>query len=245
MNITRLFRLFTDLLGRTPLHPQYFSKHFLSRQIQCRAKQFDGLLVDLGCGLAPYKKFFTHTRYFGLDYPVTSPSSRARHIDAFVDLTGLALKNSRVDGALCTQVLEHISSPEKAVSEIARILKPGGKLLLTAPFFYPLHDEPYDFYRFTPYGLEKLLSAAGLKVIEIVPQGGFLALSGEMFNLFCMHKIQNLLSSAPLQKILGFCMIPAVLAVAFLVNVICIIFGPLDNERRFVMNFLVFGEKGI
>lgn len=243
MNIRVLFNKFTDIFGLTPFHPQYFSKYFLNQQIKHKANQFEGLIVDLGCGFGPYKNYFNNAQYLGLDYPTTTPSEGLEEIDAFMDLTCLGLTNSCLDGALCTQVLEHISEPTQAVSEIARVLKPGGKLFLSVPFFYPLHDEPYDYFRYTPHGLKKLLSKAGLKVTKIIPQGGYIAMSGEFLNLFFIHKTQNLLYSGRNLRFLGFGMIPIVLILAFLVNIICIILSPLDKERRFVMNYFILAER--
>lgn len=243
MNTRELFKLFTDIFGRTPFHPQFFSKYFLNRQIKLKANQFDGLIVDLGCGFGPYKKYFNKAKYLALDYPTTTPSGGVEAIDAFMNLNCLALTSSCLDGALCTQVLEHISEPTQAVSEIARVLKPGGKLLLSVPFFYPLHDEPYDFFRYSPHGVKHLLSKAGLKVIEIKSQGGFIAMSGEFANLFFIHKTQNLLFAGRYLRLLGFGIIPIVLIFAFLVNIICIILSPLDKERRFVMNYFIFAER--
>lgn len=239
----RFFRIFTDILGRTPFHPQFFSKHFLGRQVRLRAPEVRGIVADLGCGFRPYRKYFNHARYLGLDYPVTRPSGPVEGLDAFMDLTCLALSDRSLDGILCTQVLEHVRDPFQAVSEIGRILKPGGKLLLSVPFFYPLHEEPHDYFRYSPHGIKELLLRAGLVIIDIVPQGGFITMSGEFLNLFCLHKIQNLLWSRGWGRMLGVCIIPAVLAAAFLVNLICILASFFDRERRFVMNYFIFAVR--
>jgi SAM-dependent methyltransferase len=131
----------------------------------------------------------------------------------------------------------------KAMTEIGRTLKPGGKLLLSVPFFYPLHDEPHDYFRYTPYGIKEILSKVGFKMIDMVPQGGFIAMSGEFLNLFCLHKIQNLLEAGVWGRILGLCSVPVVFAAAFLVNLVCITGSILDRERRFVMNYFIFAVR--
>ena len=239
----RLFKIFTDLLGNTPFHPQFFSRSFLNRQVRLRARQLVGIVADIGCGFGPYKKYFKRARYLGMDHPAARASDRPEGLDAFVDLTSLSVADACLDGVLCTQVLEHVRDPAKAVAEIGRVLKSGGKLLLSFPLFYPLHDEPYDYFRYTPHGLKRLLSESGLNVIEIIPQGGFVTMSGEFLNLFCIHKIQNMLNSGIFLRILGFCVIPAFLVLALLINLVCIILSPFDSERRFVMNYFVFAER--
>lgn len=218
MSARRLFKIFTDLLGCTPFHPQFFSRFFLNRQVRLKSKQLEGIVADLGCGYGPYRKHFLQARYFGFDYPTTRPSDKIEGLDGFIDLECLPLSSACLDGVLCTQVLEHVSDPVQAISEIGRVLKPGGKLLLSTPFFYPLHDEPYDYFRFTPYGINKLLSKADLMVLEIVPQGGFFTMAGEFLNLFCIHKLQNMLSSGWYLKALGYFVVLPFLVSVFLIN---------------------------
>lgn len=243
MNVRRLYKIYSDVLGRTPLHPQFFSKYFLDRQVKHRAEEISGLVFDLGCGIGPYRRYFSHAVYFGLDYPGCLCSKNSKGPDVFGDLTCLPLADACLDGVVCTQVLEHVDKPMKAVAEIARVLKPGGKLLLSAPFFYPLHDEPHDYFRYSPYALKKLLSKVSLEVVEIVPQGGFIALTGEFLNLFGIHKINNLVVSGGYKRILSLLLIPVFLVLSFFNNMICLLLTPLDKERRFVMNYFVFAKR--
>lgn len=132
-----------------------------------------GVLVDIGCGAKPYSvvtKGLTSS-HVGLDHPGSI------HRSPQVDLLATAYKTSLADGSadtiLCTVVLEHLERPQDAVNEISRILKPGAHVVLSAPLYWHLHEEPRDFYRYTKYGLEHLCSAAGLKVLEIKPLSGF------------------------------------------------------------------------
>jgi SAM-dependent methyltransferase len=239
----QLYKKYSDLLGCTPLHPQFFSKHFLDRQVKRRAKELSGLVFDLGCGFGPYRKYFSHAVYYGLDYPGYLCSHKAERPDIFGDLTCLPLADASLDGVLCTQVLEHIDEPVKALAEISRVLKHGGELLLSAPFFYPLHDEPHDYFRYSPHALKHLLSGVSMEVVEIVPQGGFVSLAGEFLNLFWIHKIYNLLFSGGYKRIIGFGLIPLFLILSFFNNLICLLFWPFDRERRFVMNYFLFARR--
>jgi SAM-dependent methyltransferase len=243
MHFRSLFRTFTDIAGCTPLHPQFFSRSFLTNQVRLHAPSLSGTVADLGCGSSPYKRFFKQTRYIGLDYPAPTHVERSKQFDICGDLTCLPVATDRLDGVLCTQVLEHLNDPFQAISEIARVLRPGGKLILSFPFFYPLHDEPHDYFRYSPHGMNILLSKAGLQVTQIVPQGGFINMAGEFLNLFCIHKILNLLSSGSAKRILGICLMPMVWLMACVINLICILLSSLDHERRFVMNYVILAEK--
>jgi SAM-dependent methyltransferase len=125
-----------------------------------------GTVLDVGAGKSPYRSFFKNIdKYIKLDnhnYP---------GIDIASDITKkIPLKNDSVDSVVCFQVLEHISEPQKAVNEIHRVLKPKGTCLLTTHMAAPLHGEPYDYFRFTPYGLKKLFEK--FSYVEIKPNGG-------------------------------------------------------------------------
>ena len=107
------------------------------------------LTLDLGCGTsAPYKKYFPNR--VGFD------NEAGPNIDVVGDAHGLPFEDEKFDIILCTEVLEHLHSPEIAVSEMKRVLRPGGKLILTTRFIFPLHDVPNDYYRYTKYGLKYL-----------------------------------------------------------------------------------------
>ena len=84
----------------------------------------------------------------------------------------IPLKNNSIDYILSTQVLEHMKNPDKLFKEASRVLKKGGKMFLTTNFLYEIHMAPYDYFRFTKYGLAALSKSNGLKIESIKPQGG-------------------------------------------------------------------------
>lgn len=144
---------------------------FLRRAIQRYAR---GVLVDIGCGEKPYV-FLTSelvTQHWGIDHPDSLHAKTSVDLFATAYATGIA--NSCVDTILCTVVLEHLERPQDAVHEMYRILRPGGHVLLTAPFFWHLHEPPRDFYRYSSYGLHYLFTTAGFEIVELVPLSGFI-----------------------------------------------------------------------
>jgi SAM-dependent methyltransferase len=91
------------------------------------------------------------------------------------DLGQIPVEAERFDMVLCTQVLEHVPNPQVVLAELARVLKPGGTLWLTAPFFYAPHELPHDYYRYTEEGLRRLVEGAGLKIRRIEWLEGYYA----------------------------------------------------------------------
>jgi SAM-dependent methyltransferase len=129
-------------------------------------------VLDLGCGNRPYHDLFEGCRIVGVDHSADDTSP-----DAIMDATSLALAGDQFDIVFCTQVIEHVPDPAALVRETHRVLKPGGWLVLTGPFWWPHHEEPYDFQRFTRYGFEHMLRRAGYAAFEVTPEGGDWALT--------------------------------------------------------------------
>ena len=140
-------------------------------------KYAHGKLVDLGCGTKPYAKEFEPfiSSYFGVDHPDAARCHYGLNTaaDLWADCTETGLVEEMFDTVLSTEVLEHMKDPNKLLREGYRLLKRNGYLILTTPFLVPLHGEPYDYYRYTIYSLEDLLSSSGFKVTEIVPLGNY------------------------------------------------------------------------
>jgi SAM-dependent methyltransferase len=134
-----------------------------------------GRVLDIGCGTKPYQRLIPAVSYIGLD------DALAVHPDVCGSCLPLAFKESSFDSIICTELLEHVPEPAFCLSEIKRVLKSGGNLYLSAPQSWGLHYEPYDYWRFTRYGLEYLLGKEGFEVISIERIGGVFSLIGVRF----------------------------------------------------------------
>ena len=136
-------------------------------------------VLDVGAGTCPYRPLFTHARYETHDFTgyegYQDPAREGLYgaIDHVSDITALPLPAAAFDVVLCTEVLEHVPEPIAAVGEMARVLRPGGSMLLTAPLGSGLHQEPYHFYGgYTPHWYRMVAERFGLDVAEITPNGG-------------------------------------------------------------------------
>ena len=124
-----------------------------------------GPLLDVGCGSKPYRKLFNVEAYVGLD--IDSKTARQRGVaDAFYDGNQFPFSDGAFQSVLCNQVLEHVFRPDEFLQEIIRVLKPGGRLLLTIPFVWDEHEQPFDYARYSSFGLKALLLRNGFQVVE-------------------------------------------------------------------------------
>ncbi|MEK6858813.1 MAG: class I SAM-dependent methyltransferase [Nanoarchaeota archaeon] len=125
-------------------------------------------VLDAGAGPCPYKPFFRHCRYESTDF--VDPD---KILDFTCSLDNIPKSTGAYDAVLSTEVLEHVEFPQKVMDEMYRILKKGGKLYLTTPQGWMIHQAPYNYFYFTKYGLESILKSAGFKKYKISPMGGY------------------------------------------------------------------------
>jgi SAM-dependent methyltransferase len=170
------------------IHPRYLAQREITRIILLEEKSLHGKLLDVGCGRKPYRQFVSQVKeYIGLDVPSTIHN--INNADVVGSSLALPFKNNYFDSILCTEVLEHIPEPLVALQEVARVTKQGGSLLITVPMSEQLHEEPYDFYRFTQYSLVHLLDKSGWKMIRLYKRGGTWLELGYRFSSFIYSTI--------------------------------------------------------
>lgn len=152
---------------------------FISRET---ARIKDGALVlDAGAGDPGFQKHDPRLKYVTYDLAVGQEDWDYSGLDVIGCLEAIPFKTESFDAIFCTQVLEHVPEPESVLRELFRLLKVEGRLMLTAPQEWYLHQPPHDYYRFTKYGLRYLLEKEGFTVETVEPIGGYF--------LFMTHRI--------------------------------------------------------
>jgi len=141
------------------------------------------LVLDAGAGEAQYKPEFIRAghRYRSIDLGVGEEDWSYSAIDVLARAEELPFKPGIFDAVLSVAVLEHTPYPRRMLRELACALKPGGRLMIIVPTMWEEHQMPHDYYRFTRYGIQRLLEDAGFTVDETRPLGGYFWFMGRKF----------------------------------------------------------------
>jgi SAM-dependent methyltransferase len=156
----------------------------LRKAMELAAPHATGRLVDVGCGDKPYEALFApHVReHVGVEYASTyesGVSARLGKADIVYSTDRLPFDDGSFDTVLCNQVAEHVPHPLHFLADLARVLRAGGKLILTVPFSYRVHAVPHDFHRFTRFALERYCAELNLHVDRLTPRGLFWSVVGQ------------------------------------------------------------------
>ncbi|MGQ0553951.1 MAG: class I SAM-dependent methyltransferase [Planctomycetota bacterium] len=132
----------------------------------------DAVVVDVGAGESHCEAFFRHGRYIAVDFAKGDARWDYSRLHLIADVQSLPLADGCADLVLNVVVLEHVPRPDQLLREASRILRPGGRLILCAPMAAGEHQVPYDFFRYTRYGLTQLCEQAGLRVESVQGSNG-------------------------------------------------------------------------
>ncbi len=211
---------------------------YASRQLKSGAG-----ILDVGAGDCPYKPIFADCTYKSTDFASTE-YHRYREIDFICPADDIPVSGRSFDAIVCTEVLEHVPEPQKVLREFNRVLKDDGSLFLTAPLVIQLHEEPYDFYRYTPYTYMNFMKETGFEVVFITPRGGWIA---------CIANALREMSLKPPRTVKGFFLysflflpifaVPMVAARVLPFNVFAWLDKHLDKAQKFTAGFALHARK--
>lgn len=204
-------------LKNTILHPQWIANryHLISRQ--SLGKLHSCKILDIGSGDSDHTTLLHSSNdIFCLDYPVTNQRYQNTP-DIFGDACALPVGNETMDVVLLLEVLEHIGEDTQAIHSIKNVLKKGGRLYLSLPFLYPIHDAPYDFRRFTIHGIRHSLQKQGLKILNERSHGNSLVTAMQLMNLSLLEIIRD---TGKKSQVIGFFMLLIFYPLCLLSNIV-------------------------
>jgi ubiquinone/menaquinone biosynthesis C-methylase UbiE len=217
-------------------HPLYLHYASLHRDIKNAINQYaSGKVLDIGCGNKPYEKEFLNrtTGYIGCDIVQSS----LQKVDIICDAKAIPFPSEEFDTIFCTQAIEHIAEHQLVLNEAYRLLKNSGRIILSVPFYWPLHETPNDYFRFTKYGLIHLLQQTGFTIENIIENGGSWAVSGQSI----IHSLMDDSSKHFILRTMRFIFFR--LQLIRLHNSFFSWLDKVDFNRNMPMNYIVIGSK--
>jgi SAM-dependent methyltransferase len=210
----------------------YLSGRALDKDIAQACQTLSGDILDLGCGNSPYRKYLpTESSY--IPYDIDRANKGAQIIGSAIHLP---FKDHSFDSVLCTQVLEHVDEPWTMMTEISRVLKARGRLVLSAPQAWRIHEKPYDYYRYTRFGLDYLIEKAGMQISTVRSQGGAWSLAGQVIN-------NHIWRNPPSNKLLWIVSRSACTAMTTVINIVCVTLDSISPDAEETINYVAIAEK--
>lgn len=179
--------------------PAYLTRKRLLEGIEKFAPSLGGRLLDFGCGSKPYQSLFQVDQYVGLDIENNPGHSHENEqIDVFYDGKRIPFDDATFDAVFTSEVFEHVFNIDEALKEVNRILKIGGKMIVTCPFAICEHEAPNDFARYTSYGLKHILQQNGFEVIEFVKAGTSIEVIVQLWIMYIHQNIYPKIKKIPI-----------------------------------------------
>ncbi len=217
------------------INPFFFIRRGLFKGINKFSNRLSGTLLDFGSGSKPYKNLFDVEKYIGVDVIDHGHPHEKEEIDIYYDGKILPFKDESFDSVFSSEVFEHIFELEKILTEINRVMKKGGNALFAVPFAWDEHEQPFDFGRYSSFGIKYLLEKNGFKVIEIEKSTKFLETVFQFWNLYLFYKLYT--KNKYLNLLINFIFISPFTIIGLIVSAI------LPNNKNLYNDNIIFTKK--
>lgn len=213
-------------------NPFHITRRKLLVTFQKHSEVLNGDVLDFGCGGKPYRGIFQVRTYVGCDVKQSGHGHDQEQIDFFYDGSSIPQRTSTYDGIFSSEVLEHVFNPDQILSEIRRVLRRNGALVISCPFFWGEHEMPYDYARYTSAGLKSLIERNGFQILHQVKLGN-------RFSVFFQFLNVLLYDSLPKKKKIWMLGSP----VYFLCNLGDLILGKRESRDSYYLSNVLIGKK--
>jgi SAM-dependent methyltransferase len=214
----------------------YIIRSGLYKSILRISPSIKGVILDFGCGSKPYESLFVNaSSYTGVDIEVSGHSHEHSKVDVYYDGKTLPFPDEHFDAVVSFEVFEHVFNIDETLREIRRVLKPGGQILITTPFAWDEHEIPYDFARYTSYGIRNILERNSFDVLEIKKTTTYVLTVCQMFIAYLTQHV------LPKNKILSK---TAQLFLVFPLNIVSLFLDVILPKRyEYFCNSVVLGRR--
>ncbi len=198
-------------------------------------------VLDAGSGRSPYRELFRHACYESADFQKVDKTATGSTYTC--DLASIPVEDGRFDCVVFNQVMEHLPEPKQVLAELRRVLRTGGRMIYTGPLFYEEHEQPYDFYRYTQFGLRHLFGAAGFSIERLDWLEGYFGTVGYQLNGMARH-----LPWKPSSGLVGLGLVPVMAVLKAVFAASSVLFHWLETRvkwsaRGYPKNYVVIAIK--
>jgi SAM-dependent methyltransferase len=229
--------IYEGVCGRHPrVHPwhfQWLDTFYLYNGLYKILPKLSGVILDAGCGIKPYRNWFKQVdEYIGLDVVL------GEDVDVVISSEQpWPFTDEYFDVILSSQVLEHVEYLEFTLSEMSRVLKRGGQIVLSCPFIYNEHGAPWDFQRFTANRAKMFFP--GFQIVSLERQGGI----GSTLAILLLNWVEQFLNGTYLTRIFKALMLPMWILVSLAINMVGLLWDRIDKTNAFYNNLLIVVRK--
>ena len=172
------------------INPFYFARKGLYKYVKELAPNIKGKTLDVGCGSKPYQNLYHSSEYIGLEFD-TPENRRMKNADFFYDGQTFPFNKNEFDSVVANEVFEHVFNPDNFLDEIHRTLKKDGKLIMTLPFVWDEHEQPYDYARYSSFGIKAILEKHGFEILEQRKSIDDIRVIFQLVNLYILKKLRT------------------------------------------------------
>jgi len=171
------------------INPNYFFRKGLLKCLRKEAPYLSGRLLDFGSGRKPWRSLFHVDEYIGVDIAESGHDHRDSLVDFYYDGHAIPFDNRSFDSIFSSDVFEHLFNMDEILDELYRVLKPEGQMLITIPFAWNEHEIPYDFARYTSFGIRSIMERHNFEIIRLHKTTTGFETVCQLFNTYIIENI--------------------------------------------------------